>query len=114
MHGTITVELDDNGVIISDDVTLCYGDGPDFVSALVDFAQTVLEWYQMTDSDTRIGKEFDDAYETAIKMMDGEDIWPERYTVGPADQYEIGRIDETATILERGNIMRRKGRYAER
>ena len=45
---SINVDFDDSGIVISDTVTMCYGVGPDFVEALYDYCETVLEWHAMT------------------------------------------------------------------
>ena len=41
---------DDNGIIISDTVTLNYGVGDTFESALFDYCESVLEWGKLSNA----------------------------------------------------------------
>lgn len=66
MIKSIDVEQDANGeIIISDQITFNYGVGRDFISALVDYCETVLEWYALT---TEPSDEYEPSESTVLEQ----------------------------------------------
>lgn len=123
---SINVDFDDSGIVISDTVTMCYGVGPDFVEALCDYCETVLEWREL-NGDKYVSACADDyaSYEEMIEFVrkfptkereilfgdTGTWRFPLAYS-GKISRAHSQKSSDEPTILERGNHLRRKGKYA--